>query len=112
MKIFDRYSFLCISVAAILIMAALINENGPAGENEEKEKNIVGIVYDIKATQNGFTFSFEGAIGGKIRCFSRAEPHELGEYFIKGTFSSDGGMFFVNHMEPVRQNETPAGPLE
>jgi DNA polymerase II small subunit/DNA polymerase delta subunit B len=112
MKIFDRYSFLCISVAAILIMAALMNENGPAGGNEEKEKNIVGIVFDVRTTQNGYTFSFEDAIGGKIRCFSRAEPHEFGEYFIKGTFSSDGGMFFVDRMEPVRQNETPAGSLE
>jgi len=101
MKIFDRYSLLCISIAAILLMAALINEKGP---EDRQEKDIVGIVYDIKTTKNGYTFSFEDSDGGNTRCFARSEPLEFGVYSIRGTFSDDGGMFFVDSMRAIHQN--------
>jgi len=103
MKIFDRYSLLCISIAAILLMAALINEKGPGPQPPEED--IVGIAYDIKTTKNGYTFSFEDSAGGSTRCFARTEPSEFGIYSIRGSMSDDGGMFFVDSMRAIHQNE-------
>lgn len=98
MKIFDRYSLLCISVATIIAMAVLINEEEPEAED------IIGAVYDIRSAQNGYTFSFDGG-GETIRCFARTEPSEFGVYMVKGSFSDDGNMFFISSMRQIEQNE-------
>jgi hypothetical protein len=94
MKIFDRYSLLCISISLIIITTVFIN-----GE-EPEEKDTAGIAYDIKTTQNGYTFSFDD--GNKItRCFTKTEPKEYELYLIKGSMSDDGSMLFVSSMQPV-----------
>ncbi|MCL1810789.1 MAG: hypothetical protein FWG41_00995 [Methanomassiliicoccaceae archaeon] len=101
MKISDRYSLLCISVSVIILMMVFVNGDEPGTEDED----IIGIAYDIRSTQSGYSFSFEDTGGGKIRCFTRTEPVEYGIYSINGGFSDDGGMFFINSIRLMHQNE-------
>jgi hypothetical protein len=103
MKLFDRYSLFCISVSLIILIAALTNAEEPAPEPEDEP--IIGIVFDIKSSQSGFTFTIEDTKGIKTRCFARAEPAEFGVYAVKGDFSDDGSMLFVSDMEAALQNE-------
>ncbi|MCL2032220.1 MAG: hypothetical protein FWH45_00065 [Methanomassiliicoccaceae archaeon] len=97
MKIFDRYSLLCISVSFIILAAVFVDRGEP------EDNSIVGIAYEIKETQNGFTFFLEDSRGGKMKCFSRTEPTEYFVYSIKGTASDDGSIFFVNSMRIVSE---------
>ena len=90
MRTIDRYSLLCFSVSLILLMTIFVNSEEP------EDDSIVGIVFDVKGTQNGYTFSLEDSEGNKIRCFTRIEPIENNAYMIKGSFSDDGNIFFVN----------------
>jgi len=101
MKKIDRYSLLCFSVAAIILLAVFINTEEPAEEN-----GIIGIAYDVKQTQNGFTFFIEDVDGGKIKCFVRSEPAEMQIYEIKGTFSEDGSIMFVSSMNPISKKDS------
>ena len=87
---------LCISISFIIVMTFLVvSDDVDILENE----NNIGIVYDVKKTEKGYSFSFEDVNGIMIRCFSYDEPFHNGLYDIKGEFSTDGKMFFVNRME-------------
>ena len=99
MRKIDRYSLLCISVSLIILLTLFINPGEP------QDRNIIGTAYEIKTTQNGFTFSFDDADGKTIKCFNKTEPAEFGIYVIKGTFSDDGSMLFVNSMQRIHHNE-------
>jgi len=99
MKRIDRYSLLCFSVAAIIMLAVFMNSEEPA-----EDKGMIGIAFDIKTTQNGYTFFLEDSDGGKIKCFVRSEPVEKEIYEIKGTFSEDGSILFVSSMKIIRGN--------
>ncbi|MDR0508659.1 MAG: hypothetical protein LBG63_02370 [Candidatus Methanoplasma sp.] len=99
MKIFDHYSLLCFSIAFIILLTVFISAEEP------EDKEIIGVVYDIRTTQNGYTFSIEDTNGETIRCFFRNELSEYGIYSIEGTFSEDRSMLFVNSVRTVGQNE-------
>ncbi|MCL2333758.1 MAG: hypothetical protein FWC52_03105 [Candidatus Methanoplasma sp.] len=101
MKIFDRYSLLCFSVALILVLTLFIGGEG----QENKKESIIGIVYDIHTTQNGYTFLLEDCDGTDIKCFARIEPTGMGIYSIEGSYSDDGGMLFVSSMSAAADNE-------
>jgi hypothetical protein len=98
MKIFDRYSLLCISVSVIILTAVFTNQDEPA------DHSTIGIVHDIKTTQSGYTFMLEDSNGGQMKCFTRVEPADHSIYSIKGTMSEDGSIFFVSSMAML-QNE-------
>jgi len=99
MKRIDRYSLLCFSVAAMILLAAFVNTDEPA-----EERGVVGIAYDVKTTQNGYTFFIEDVDGGKMKCFVRSLPIEREIYEIKGTLSEDGSIMFVSSMLLVTEN--------
>jgi hypothetical protein len=99
MKIFDRYSLLCVSIALIIIITVFVNQEEP--KNEDK----IGIVHSIKETQNGYTFMLDDSEGSRMKCFARAGPSEFCVYVVRGSFSEDGNMFFVSSMNMVPQNE-------
>ena len=99
MKKLDRYSLLCISVALIIMLTVFSNREEP------HEESVVGVVYDIKETQSGYTFFMEDSGGGRTKCFTRVEPIGFAVYFVKGTMSDDGGILFINSMSIVPQNE-------
>ena len=99
MKTLDRYSLLCISVALIITLTIFITADDP------HDNGFVGTAYDIKTTQNGFTFSLEDTGGEIMKCFARTAPAEFEIYKIKGSFSDDGSMLFVSSMQAARHNE-------
>ena len=99
MRIFDRYSLLCISISLIILLTVFISADEP------QDRDIIGMAYDIKTTQSGYTFSFDDADGGTSRCFFRTEPLEYCIYMIKGKFSDDGSMLFVSSMQAINHNE-------
>ena len=84
---------LCISVIFIIGIAMITSLE------YEEEKGMTGLVFDIHKTEKGFTFSFEDTKGSHMRCFSYDEPTNDGIYTIKGNFSSDGNMFFIDEMK-------------
>ncbi len=83
----------------IILMTVVIN-----GE-EPEDKSIIGIAYDIKSTQNGYTFYLDDSSGKEVRCFNRTAPLEYGVYQVKGTPSDDGSMLFLNYMQEIDQNK-------
>ena len=90
---------LCISVVFIIGIAMITSP-----EYEEKEeKGITGLVFDVHGTEKGFTFSFEDTKGSNMRCFSYDKPMNDEVYIIKGSFSSDGNMFFIKEMRLLEQ---------
>jgi len=88
-----KYPLLCISVIFIIGIAMITSPE------YEEEKGMTGLVFDIHKTEKGFTFSFEDTKGSHMRCFSYDEPTNDEIYTIKGNFSSDGNMFFIDEMK-------------
>jgi hypothetical protein len=83
----------------IVLITVFVNQEEP--QNEDR----IGVVYDLKRTQSGFTFMFDESDGEKVKCFSRTEPSELSVYVVRGSLSEDGSIFFVSSMQKVPQNE-------
>jgi len=81
-------------------MALFINSGGEPEDNE-----IIGIAYDVKQTQSGYTFSLDDTDGSTMRCFARTEPVEFEVYIIRGELSDDGGIFFVDTIRAVSEKE-------
>jgi hypothetical protein len=75
--------------------------------NQEEPQNddVIGIIYEIKQTQNGFTFTLDESNGEKMKCFTRVEPAEYSICTVKGSLSDDRSIFFVSSMQPISQNE-------
>lgn len=94
----DRYVLLCVSISVVILVITFFS---PEDENEET----IGIVYEVKETQNGYTFFFADDNGDKRKCFNRVEPIEYEIYSIKGTFSDDRSMFFVSSMDILFEHE-------
>lgn len=99
MKAFDRYSLLCFSIALIITLTVFIDTDEP------EDKDMIGVVYDVKQAQAGYTFFMDSTGGDTIKCFFRTEPLEYGIYSLKGTFSDDGSILFVNSMRTALHNE-------
>lgn len=99
MKIFDRYSLLCVSVALIVLVTVFVNQEEPQNDD------IIGIVHEIKETQNGYTFVLDDSNGKHMKCFSRVRPDDHSVCVIKGTLSEDRTIFFVSSLQRVPQNE-------
>ena len=99
MKIFDRYSLLCISVASIVLITVFVNQEEP------QDDDMIGIVHDIKETQNGFTFVLDESSGTHLKCFSRVKPEDHSLCVVKGNISEDKTIFFVSSFQTIPQNE-------
>ena len=62
--------------------------------------DMTGIVHDIKATNNGYTFSID-TVDGDVRCYFSERPRDLGHYSLRGSFSNDHSIFFVERMMDI-----------
>jgi len=102
MFMIEKYTLLCVSVLFIVIIATLTSSNIIQNEYDEDERSI-GIVYDIRKTEKGFSFYFEDIEGSKMKCFSYDEPVNNGLYKIRGNLSNDGNMFFIDLIELLDQ---------
>ncbi|MDR0309230.1 MAG: hypothetical protein LBH88_00510 [Candidatus Methanoplasma sp.] len=85
----------------MIIVTIIVNDEEP----KEGPVPHIGMVYNIKETQNGYTFSFDDTDGNVSRCFHYNEPIEFEVYSIKGTMSNDGNIMFVSSMDVIPQNE-------
>lgn len=92
MSVFKDKYFI-ISVTAILIFTLFWTM-----EDEITDDDIKGVVFDIKETKNGFTFSIETSKGDHVKCFYRECPENMKLYSVKGTFSEDKTILFIEKM--------------
>ena len=92
MSVFKDKYFI-ISVSAVLIFTLFWTM-----DNETVDDDIKGIVFDIKESKNGFTFYLETTEGKCERCFYREKPEDLKTYSVKGNFSDDNTIFFIEKM--------------
>lgn len=92
MSIFkDKYFIL--SVSAILIFTLFWTM-----DDDIEERDLKGIVFDVRESRNGFTFSVETPDGEIRKCFFRECPEIFKPYLIKGNLSDDGTILFVEKM--------------
>ena len=84
-----RYAAVGLAVVLVAVLFVTFSE----GE-EDENYDITGIVHDIRGSSNGFIFYID-TVDSQIRCFSRLSPVDLGYYGLKGSFSEDGSIFFV-----------------
>lgn len=90
-----RYVYAVIAVIAIVSMMVLFSD-------ESGSMDCSGIVSDVKKTTNGCTFELITS-NGSIKCYSAMIPSELGYYGIRGSFSSDNSVFFVESIRRLNR---------
>lgn len=86
----DKY--ILASVTMIIIIAAVYI----LADDQDDDVNIVGVVSDVKKTENGNTFILTDTNGSSIRCFSRTAVDDGAVCSITGSYSDDRTMFFVS----------------
>ena len=64
-------------------------------DDGEDQTTITGYADDIHQSENGYKFTIYDADGNEVKAFSRIEMDDSLHSF-KGSYSQDGGMFFVN----------------
>lgn len=86
----DKY--ILASLALILIIASVcifIDDN-------DEDITTVGIISNVKETENGNTFILTDSKGISIRCFFNMSVKDGMICSVTGSFSKDGTMFFVS----------------
>lgn len=67
-------------------------------DNDLIEDDIKGVAYDIKESKNGFVFYLETSDGKCEKCYFKDRPENLKTYSIKGKYSDDESIIFVERM--------------
>ncbi len=81
-----------VSVVSMLLIIAYYSDE------DNIEYDYDGIVHSISQSKNGFTFTFD-TDDRSFRCYHSESPVDLGHYRIKGTFSDDGNIFFIEFIK-------------
>ena len=88
----NKYSVFALAMIAIVLLFIVFDTG------EEEPKGIIGYADDISQKDTGYSFRIIDAEGNSIRAFSRL-PIDKSLHEFKGSFSSDGGMYFVNEID-------------
>ena len=88
----NKYSIFALVMIAVVLLF-IIFDNG-----EEEQEGIIGYAENISEKETGYSFTIIDADGGSIRAFSRL-PIDTSIHEFKGSYSSDGGMYFVNEID-------------
>ena len=88
----NKYSILALAMIAIVLLFIVFDDG------EEESEGIVGYADNILQKDTGYTFTIIDADGNSIRAFSRI-PVDSSIHEFKGSYSSDGGMYFVNEID-------------
>ena len=88
----NKYSIFALVMIAVILLF-IIFDNG-----EEEQEGIIGYAENISEKETGYSFTIIDANGGSIRAFSRL-PIDTSIHEFKGSYSSDGGMYFVNEID-------------
>ncbi|MDR3282550.1 MAG: hypothetical protein LBS92_02935 [Candidatus Methanoplasma sp.] len=94
----DRYVLLAVSVVIVMILTIVVASPRSASDSGMGEEEIVGVVFDIKESAKGYTFTLEDTSGAGRRCYFPEMPVDDGVYAVTGEVSEDGMMFFVRQM--------------
>ena len=88
----NKYSIFALATIAIALLFIVFDTG------EEEPQGIVGYADDILQKDTGYTFTIIDANGNNIRAFSRI-PVDSSIHEFRGSYSSDGGMYFVNEID-------------
>ena len=88
----DRYSAFALVMIALVLLFIFFDGG------EEETEGIVGYADDIRQKDTGYTFTIIDPDGNSIRAFSRL-PIDTSLHVFKGSYSSDGGMYFVSEID-------------
>ena len=91
MRIPSKYVLIGLSV---LIMLSIVIYHS---DDDNIPYDYSGIVYDINESKSGYTFNFDTK-DESFRCYYPERPADLGYYRIRGEFSDDGNIFFIDRM--------------
>lgn len=85
----DKYFLMSLFCVFVLILFSFFDIE------DKNDDPMIGIITDIKETQNGFVFDLIDADGDIIHCFSKERFRSDSVYEIKGRYSDDRTMFFI-----------------
>ena len=88
----NKYSVFALAMIAVVLLFIIFDDG------EEEQGGIVGYADNISQKDTGYTFNIIDADGNSIRAFSRL-PIDDSLHEFKGSYSSDGGMYFVNEID-------------
>ena len=88
----NKYSIFALVMIAVVLLFIIFDDG------EEEQEGIVGYAENISEKETGYSFTIIDADGGSIRAFSRL-PIDTSIHEFKGSYSSDGGMYFVNEID-------------
>ena len=88
----NRYSIFALAMIAVVLLFIVFDDG------EENQKGIIGYAENISEKDTGYSFTIIDANGGSIRAFSRL-PIDTSIHEFKGSYSSDGGMYFVSEID-------------
>ena len=88
----NKYSIFALTMIAVVLLFIVFDSG------EEDPKGIIGYADDIHQKETGYTFTIIDTEGDSIRAFSRM-PVDSSIHEFKGSYSSDGGMYFVNEID-------------
>lgn len=88
----NRYSIFALAMIAVVLLFIVFDDG------EEDQKGIIGYAENISEKDTGYSFTIIDANGGSIRAFSRL-PIDTSIHEFKGSYSSDGGMYFVSEID-------------
>jgi hypothetical protein len=92
----DKYFLFSVSIAIIILLSSnFISDD---------ENGIIGIAFDVKQGQNGYTFNLEDTDGKIIRCFTKEIPEENCLYKIKGDYSEDNTILFISSISALNRS--------
>lgn len=87
----NRYTLFALILIAIILLFTVFTVDDDTTE-------ITGYAEDIHQSENGFVFTIIDDDGDEIKAFNR-EQIDNNLHTFKGSYSSDGRMFFVNGIE-------------
>ena len=88
----NKYSIFALVMIAVVLLFIIFDDG------EEEQEGIIGYAENISEKETGYSFTIIDANGGSIRAFSRL-PIDTSIHEFKGSYSSDGGMYFVNEID-------------
>ena len=88
----NKYSIFALVMIAIVLLFIVFDSG------EEDPKGIIGYADDISEKESGYVFTIIDAEGGSTKAFSRT-PVDTSIHEFKGTYSSDGGIYFVSDID-------------
>jgi len=88
------YTLIALAVLSFILIFAYFSDE------RNMDYQFTGVIHDVKTSTNGFIFYID-TVDESIRCYSSERPDDLGYYAVRGSFSDDRGIFFVERMSDI-----------